>query len=548
MRKKLFFNFLLIGLLAAFLCCGCLVAVMAGQSERQTFLQLAQEAMLAGQGYEEQGDAWLSSLPTELRLTHVAPDGTVLFDNQANAADMGNHLDRQEITQALSAGYGQNIHQSKTLLERTLYYALRLDDGSVLRVACTQSSALSALLGSLPVSAGILLVMALLCVLLAARLASQLVKPINAVNLDDPQTSQVYPELAPLVERILQQNRTIRGQMEQLRQSQREFTAITENMSEGFLLLSTRMEVLTGNHAAFRLLGMDDSGHPLLLRKACHVPRIISAAESALAGIKDEDVLPFGAMLWQMIASPVSSDGQLSGAVILLLDVTERERREALRMEFSANVSHELKTPLTSISGYAELMKEGMLPPEKTRDAAATIYRESQRLISLIGDIIKLSQLDEAEARFEQEAVDMYKLAGEVLESLSMEAAQRHITLTLSGGSQTVLGIPHVLREMLYNLCDNAIKYNVDGGSVEVQVAQSQLHVQVTVKDTGIGIPFEDQQRVFERFYRVDKSRSRQQGGTGLGLSIVKHGAQLHHAGVEVHSQPGKGSRFVITF
>ena len=548
MKRKLFLNFLLVGLLAAFLSCACLVAVMAGQSERQTFRQLAEEAVLAQQGYANAGDPWLSSLETNLRLTHIAADGTVLFDNEANAAAMANHLDRKEIAQALAEGSGQNIHQSETMMERTLYYATRLDDGTVLRVAYTQRSALFAVMSSLPLIASILLVMALLCVVLAARLSSQLVKPINAVDLDAPRMNEVYPELSPLVERIQQQNRTIREQMEQLVQSQHEFTAITENMSEGFLLVSTRMEVLSGNHAAFELLKMDDSRQPILLRKACREPRIITAAESALAGIKDEAILPFGTMSWQMIATPVSSDGHLSGAVILLLDVTERTDREALRREFSANVSHELKTPLTSISGYAELMKEGMLPPEKTKDAAATIYRESQRLIALIGDIINLSQLDEAEGRFEQEQVDLYRMAGDVLDDLRMVADERHVTLNLTGSSQSVIGVPHVLREMLYNLCDNAIKYNRDGGSVTVQVTQIQRHVHVTVKDTGIGIPADEQQRIFERFYRVDKSRSRAMGGTGLGLSIVKHGAQLHHANIDLHSEPGTGTAITIIF
>ena len=548
MKRKLFLNFLLIGLLAAFLCCGALVAVMANQSERQTFRQLAEEAVLAQQGYANAGDTWMASLETDLRLTHIAADGTVLFDNEANAAAMANHLDRKEIAQALAEGSGQNIHQSETMMERTLYYATRLDDGTVLRVAYTQRSALFAVMSSLPLIAGILLVMALLCVVLAARLSSQLVKPINAVDLDAPRMNEVYPELSPLVERIQQQNHTIRNQMEQLVQSQHEFTAITENMSEGFLLVSTRMEVLSGNHAAFELLKMDDSRQPLLLRKACREPRIITAAESALAGIKDEAILPFGTMSWQMIATPVSAGGHMSGAVILLLDVTERTDREALRREFSANVSHELKTPLTSISGYAELMKEGMLPPEKTKDAAATIYRESQRLIALIGDIINLSQLDEAEGRFEQEPVDLYQLAGDVLSDLRMVAGERHVTLALTGSSQSVIGVPHVLREMLYNLCDNAIKYNRDGGSVTVHVTQIQRHVHVTVKDTGIGIPADEQQRIFERFYRVDKSRSRAMGGTGLGLSIVKHGAQLHHANIDLHSEPGKGTTITIIF
>ena len=548
MKRRLFLYFLCIGLLAGLLSSGCLVAVMAKQSEQQAFRQLSEEASIAEQGYEQYGEAWLASLQTDLRITHVSADGTVLYDNEADASQMGNHADRREIMEALQTGHGQTIHQSETLMERTLYEALRLPDGTVLRVACTQRSALSVLIGSLPMIAGILAIMGLLCILLAARLSSQLVKPINAVQLEAPQTDDVYPELAPLVNRIQNQNRTIREQMDQLMRSRNEFDAITGNMSEGFLLLSTHMEILSGNHAAFDLLQMHPDKKPLMLRKDCTVPRIVSAAESALAGIKDEEVLSFGEMSWQMIATPVCADGHLTGAVILLLDVTERVSRDLLRREFSANVSHELKTPLTSISGYAELMKEGMLPQEKTKQATETIWRESQRLIALIGDIINLSQLDEMDNRFETEEVDLYKLCEEVIDSLQMTAEKRNITVSLVGTQQTINGIPGVLQEMLYNLCDNAIKYNHPGGRVWVTVDAQQHHVRVTVKDNGIGIPYEHQQRVFERFYRVDKSRSRAIGGTGLGLSIVKHGVQLHHATLQLHSEPQHGTEITITF
>jgi len=548
MKRRLFLYFLCVGLLAGLLSSGCLVAVMANQPEQQAFRQLSEEAFIAEQGYVQYGETWLSSLQTDLRITHVSADGTVLFDNEADASQMGNHADRAEIMEALQIGHGQTIHQSETLMERTLYEALRLPDGTVLRVACTQSSALSVLIGSLPMIVCILVAMGLLCILLSARLSTQLVKPINAVQLDEPQTNDVYPELAPLVNRIRNQNRTIREQMDQLMRSRNEFDAITGNMSEGFLLLSTQMEILSGNRAAFDLLQMDPDKKPLLLRKDCTVPRIVSAAESALAGIKDEEVLPFGEMSWQMIATPVCADGHLSGAVILLLDVTERVSRDTLRREFSANVSHELKTPLTSISGYAELMKEGMLPTEKIKPAAETIWHESQRLITLIGDIINLSQLDEMDNRFETEEVDLYKLCEEVTGSLQMTAEKRKITVSLAGTSQTVNGIPGVLQEMLYNLCDNAIKYNRPGGQVWVMVDTHQGRTCVTVKDNGIGIPYEHQQRVFERFYRVDKSRSRAIGGTGLGLSIVKHGVQLHHANLQLRREPNHGTEITITF
>lgn len=548
MRKKLFVYFLLSGLLAAFLCCACSLAVMADQLERQTLRQLREEASLAAMGYDTEGDAWFKSLQTGLRLTHVSADGTVLFDSRGEAPEMENHLDREEIIRALEDGSGEAIHRSETLMERTLYYALRLNDGSVLRVSCTQRSALSVLIDMMPLLAGVLLAVTALCVPLAARLASKLVRPINAVDPDNPRAIEVYPELSPLVGRLEQQKMTIREKMEALLQSQREFTAITENMSEGFLLLNSRMEVISGNHAAFRLLQADKAHTPVSLKKICGLSRIVTAAQSALAGIRDEDVLPVGNASWQMIASPVSAEGRLSGAVILLLDVTERERREALRMEFSANVSHELKTPLTTISGYAEMMKEGLLPPDRTKDAAGAVYRESQRLIALIGDIIYLSQLDEGKDSFGRESVDLYRLAGEVADSLRLAADSREIGITVLGESQTVIGIPHVLREMLFNLCDNAVKYSDDGGSVTIGVRKEQGHVRVSVSDRGIGIPYADQPRVFERFYRADKSRSRALGGTGLGLSIVKHGAQLHHASIELESEPGRGTTVTLVF
>ena len=398
------------------------------------------------------------------------------------------------------------------------------------------------------ISAILTLLILVLCGVIAFRLAKQITKPINAIDLDHPEIDGAYSELQPLVDRLRQQNRTIHEQMGELRLRQQEFSAITENMREGFLLVDGKTSILSSNHSAMQLLQLDGGDAGANLYQSCCRDEVLRVVDTALSGNHDELLLCLDESTWQVVANPVISSGQVVGAVIIFIDVTEREQREALRREFSANVSHELKTPLTSISGFAELMKEGLVPVEKMREFSGDIYRESRRLIDLIDDIIKLSRLDEDSSLFTREMVDLYPLAGQVLEQLRAAASRQNVTLSLTGRHAEIEGVPHLLSEMIYNLCDNAIKYNVPGGKVTVSIEKTGAQTVLRVSDTGIGIPYAHQNRVFERFYRVDKSHSKDVGGTGLGLSIVKHAAQYHGARVELKSEPGKGSTFSVIF
>ncbi len=549
MRKKIFQNYLLVSVLVMVLCCGLFLGVLFRHYEEQAFEQLTSEAGYIAHGMELSGADYLDTLESgTARVTWVDGSGNVLYDSQADPAEMENHLDRAEIAGALADGAGRDVRFSETMLQRNLYYAVRLGDGTVLRVSCAQGTAISMMLMIFWPILAIALAVLLVCVLLAFRLARHIVDPINQIDLDHPLVDETYAELAPLVSRIQEQNRTIRHQMDELGQRQREFAALTDNMSEGFLLVDYRTNILACNHSAFRLLTQGKGGQVTNLRRDGCMPQILTTVEAALAGVRTDTVQEVEGVSWQIIANPVVSSGQVAGVAVLVMDVTEREQRERLRQEFSANVSHELKTPLTSISGFAELMKEGMVPEDKVKEFAGDIYRESQRLIALVDDIIRLSKLDENTKPFEPESVDLYELSDEILANLKPVADRQQVSLHLSGAHIRISGVWQILNEMVYNLCDNAIKYNRPGGRVDVTVARQGDRVRLTVSDTGIGIPYPDQSRVFERFYRVDKSHSKEVGGTGLGLSIVKHGAQYHNAQLELKSEPGKGSAISIIF
>ena len=503
------------------------LAILNNYNEDQIYIDLSSEAESIVHGLELSGEKYFNDFHPRNRVTHIAADGSVLYDSSADISTMENHLDRAEILAALESGSGRNTHFSRTLTIKTLNYALLSSDGTVIRVSCEERSSLA---------------------ILASRMARKIVRPLNELDLDHPTLSTGYSELAPLVNRISEQNITISRQIEELSLRQREFSAITDNMSEGFLLIDHRAAILSSNRSALRLLNVPDDGTVRKLHQLDCPDELKRCADSALAGRRAEVSMSSGDHTLCFIASPVVSSGQVTGAVITVMDITEREQRETLRREFSANVSHELKTPLTSISGFAELMKEGMVPPEKVPEFAGDIYAESRRLIALVDDIIKLSGLDEDSPAFEPEPVELYSLSEEIIESLRSVAAKRSITLQLHGEPAEIKGVRQILSEMIYNLCDNAIKYNKDGGSVDVHVRRSSANIIVTVSDTGIGIPYAHQSRVFERFYRVDKSHSKEIGGTGLGLSIVKHGAQYHNARTELKSEPGKGTSISIIF
>lgn len=512
--------------------------ILYGYYEKQSFASLAQEAEQLQQTMEYVSPEQMRSAD---RITLISPDGTVLYDSVARADAMENHLSREEVVQALREGTGKSSHYSSTVLKKNLYYALRLEDGNVLRLSREQSSLGAMLLNMAWPIAATVAGLLLLAAGLSVRLARQITQPINAISPDDPQ--DVYPELQPLTQRLRQQRETIRNQMDELSRRMREFSAMTENMSEGFLLIDLRGHVLTENHSASMLLPTDADN----IAK-CSQRELCQAAQQALTGQRCERLLQQGERTLSVIASPVLESGQVTGAVVLTLDVTEREQREKLRREFSANVSHELKTPLTSISGFAELMSQGLVPPDKVREFSLDIQKECTRLTNLVEDIIDLSRLEEGGGDMTWEDIDLYTLCDDVLQSLEPVAKRQTVTLRLAGESLQVRGVYQVLREMIYNLCDNAIKYNRSGGSVTVTAARSAGRASVAVADTGIGIPYEDQSRVFERFYRVDKSHSRAIGGTGLGLSIVKHAAALHGAEIKLQSQPEDGTVITVLF
>ena len=512
--------------------------ILYGYYENQSFASLAQEAEQLQQTLEYVAPGQMRSTD---RITLIASDGTVLYDSVAKAETMDNHLSREEVARALRDGSGRSSHYSNTVLKKNLYYALRLKDGSVLRLSREQSSLGAMLLNMAWPIAATVAGLLLLAAALSVRLAQQITRPINAISPDDPQ--DVYPELQPLTQRLRQQRETIRSQMDELSRRMREFSAMTENMSEGFLLVDLRGHVLTENHSASMLLPADADN----IAK-CSQKELAQAAQQALSGRRCERLLRQGERTLSVIASPVLESGQVTGAVVLTMDVTEREQREQLRREFSANVSHELKTPLTSISGFAELMSQGLVPPEMVQEFSRDIQKECTRLTNLVEDIIDLSRLEEGGGDMEWEGIDLYTICDDVVQSLKSVAKKQHVALRLTGECCLVRGVHQVLHEMVYNLCDNAIKYNRPEGSVTVTVGRTEGRACVTVADTGIGIPLDEQSRVFERFYRVDKSHSRAIGGTGLGLSIVKHAAALHGAEIRLQSQPEQGTTISVLF
>ena len=515
----------------------------------QMMAELESETWLVSRGVELDGMDYLNGLHTTSRVTWVAADGTVLYDNEADASTMENHADREEIREALTSETGTAQRFSSTLSEQTLYVTQRLSDGTVIRLASAQKTVGLLLISMIQPILIILVLSLLLSAVLASRLSKGLIKPILSLDLEHPEDCETYDELTPLLSRLKRQNDTIQQQMNLLKQRQTEFAALTDNMSEGFLLLDRQGHVLSHNSGALRLLGVEEPEGEVNVLVLNREEPFRQAVDEALSGKRSQQMLHLNGRYCKLLANPVLADGKPAGAVLVLLDVTEQEQRDELRREFTANVSHELKTPLTSISGIAEIMQSGMVKPEDIQSFAGDIYQEAQRLIALVEDIIRLSRLDEGAESLEREPVNLLSIAQDVARRLDSAAQKAGVTLKVMGLSVEVRGIPSVLDEMVYNLCDNAIKYNHPGGTVNVTVAPADDgSAEVTVEDTGIGIPVEDQSRVFERFYRVDKSHSKEIGGTGLGLSIVKHGASLHGAQIHMDSQVGRGTSVQLLF
>ena len=544
MTSKIFRSTVLVAVIVLLCSLGVVMGVLYRHFTQVQVEQLKDELSLAATGTEQYGNAFLENLEADrFRVTWIDADGTVLFDTQADQMTMENHGDREEIREALETGSGSAVRTSTTLTQQTFYEAKKLKDGTILRISVSQDSAWSLMIGMLwPIVLIAVLAIGLSAVL-ARRMAGKIVEPLNRLDLEHPLKNETYEEISPLLHRIHRQHNQIRLQIEELRRKTEEFTQITGAMQEGLVLLDGEGTVLSINPAAKRLFraGDDCVGRNFLMIDRSSAMR--TAVNDVLDKGRGAARASRNGREYQFELSRIASDGTVVGAVVLAFDITEQLRSEQMRREFSANVSHELKTPLQGIIGSAELLESGMVRPEDMPRFVGHIRKEASRLVNLIGDIIRLSQLDEG-VELPTEQVDILVLAEEVKSILEQSAAEKNVEITVSGEGFSVTGVRRMLYEIVYNLCDNAVQYNVPGGSVEIHAEDSRL----TVRDTGIGIPQEHQSRVFERFYRVDKSHSKASGGTGLGLSIVKHAAAYHKAEIRLESAPGKGTAITIVF
>lgn len=552
MTKKIFRSICLVALIVFFSSITLIMGVLYDYFSDLQMHQLHLQTDLAAQGVANEGIGYFNGLdPQHYRITWMNQDGTILYDSASDTAAMENHLEREEIRQALADGHGESDRYSATLMERSFYSAKRLPDGSIVRLCATHGTIFILLLG---MSQPILLVFVItiaLSVILAARLSSHIVRPLNQLDLDSPLKTPHYEELDPLLLRLCSQQNQLKRKEAELMQKQEEFHAVISHLNEGMILLSPDGNVLSMNPAARSLLAAPDLSAPITgkaLAAICQIPSLLHVAGSALQGSPSGQIAELKNGYYQITASPVVSDGHISGAALLLFDVTQKQRAEQMRREFTANVSHELKTPLHVISGYAELLKNNLVKASDIRPFADKIYTEAQRMTKLIEDIISLSHLDEGAADLPFETTDLFAAARSAVSSLTQEAADAGVTISLSGEKAVLSGIPQLLFGMVYNLCDNAIKYNQKNGTVVIAVKKEDGCILLTVQDTGIGIPPEHQEFVFERFYRVDKSHSRDLGGTGLGLSIVKHAAKIHKADIRLESASGKGTKITILF
>ena len=525
------------------------MGILYSNFDGQMRKELSKEAAYLAYGVEQQGVEYLKNIKDKsARITYIDQDGTVLFDNEADVSEMKNHSDRTEFQKAEKYGAGESSRYSDTLSEKTIYYALRLKDGTVLRVSGTQDSVLALVENLIFPLCGLLCLMLILSGIMASAISKRIVKPINELDLESPKENQIYEELSPLLSKIHRQNREIQNQLELAKQQQEEFSLITENMQEGLIVIDKYTMILSANSSAWNLFHMDRVRQGESVYCLDREEEFRHAIEQVLSGEHTELVLKLNGSDIQLIANPVIRDKKTEGAVVLLVNVTEKLERESLRREFSANVSHELKTPLTSISGFAEIMQGGLVKNEDIPKFAGRIYKESQRLLQLVEDVIQISQLDEEKTSYVWEPVDVYQVCKNAFESLKEKAKRLNVHLYICGERMKMEAVRTLLEEAVYNVCDNAIKYNRNDGSVSVFLTQTAQEIQIVVKDTGVGIPKEDQGRVFERFYRVDKSHSKEIGGTGLGLSIVKHAVGALKGSVILRSEEGNGTEITLRF
>ncbi len=548
MKKRILYGIWLTSLISVILSTVLMSISIYNETVNSVISVLKVEADYISTAYVELGESYFSGLDKNLggRVTIVSDDGSVLYDSVADPANMENHSDRPEIIEALENGYGSDTRLSETIDNETIYYAEKIDDNTVVRVSSTMQSIYASLYSQIPWLIVICLAVGALSLFISRIETKHIVKPINEINLDSPRDNEVYDELSPLLVRMQQQKNEIDENVSTLTQRQNEFSTIIKNMTEGLIIVDKNADVLSYNNSATKFCNY--TGNFTIGSSVFLMNRDIefsAAVDNALLGKGSVFKTSVNDKQYKYFINPVDSD---DGAVILIMDTTEQASRENMRREFTANVSHELKTPLTSISGYAEIIKTGIAKEEDICRFADKIYTEAQKLISLVADIIKLSRLDESDGGIEKERCDLYKIAENVVYRLEDSSEKAEVTMVLRGESTKLLGIPAMLEEMVYNLCDNAIKYNKQGGHVYVHVYSEKGQTMLNVRDTGIGIPDTDKERIFERFYRVDKSHNKQTGGTGLGLSIVKHCAMLHDGEIKLESVYGEYTDITVTF
>lgn len=552
MSRKIFRSIFWTSILVLVVTIGLIFRILYDYMGDVSHKQLMSQLNLAVQGVEDSGTDYLKQVTTDdLRITWIDSDGTVLYDSVSDPKSMSNHKNREEVKEALNSvsGYGESTRYSNTLTERMFYAAKRMTDGTVLRVSMTQNSVLTLLLGMLQPAVVILILLGILALFVSSRLAKKIVQPLNDLDLDHPLENDQYDELSPLLRRIAGQQAELRDKELNLKQKQRELDTILGNMSEGMIILRWDGRIVSLNQAAKDILDIRNYEKGENLLQICRNLDLVNLIEIAIDGVEAERLLTIHERNYQINVAPITRDGDSAviGVAVMMYDVTDREMAESMRREFTANVSHELKTPLHAISGYAELMMNRMIDENAIPDCAGRIYQEAQRMIRLVQDIISLSHLDEGANDIDWEETNLYDLAKTSVEQYLDEAKKKGIGLHLSGEPTILRGKKPLLQTMVSNLLDNAMKYTQEGGKVHIDVKSDEKNVCLTVQDNGIGIPEADQKRIFERFYRVDKSHSKEIGGTGLGLSIVKHAVMNHGGKIEVQSKPGEGSTFLVT-
>ena len=548
MTKKIFLSIITVSFIAV----TAAIILLTGFSYRQSAEEAAQNvrsscAMIAS-AIEMNGGKYLDETEfSGVRVTWISKSGRVIFDSSEDPGSLDDHSDRQEVEEAMRSGEGDSRRYSDTLMTRTLNHAMRLSDGSVIRVSEAQRSLPAMLLKNMQTLLVILTALAVFSLASAMLISRHIVRPINNIDLDHPKIEKSYIELAPLLRKLSKQNGQVNRQMIELKQSRDQFSLITESMSEGLLIADQKANILTGNSSAYSLLGAEKNDDDHTVFSLCRTEQFRRCIQNAMGGRRSECLLSTDAGERKVIASPANSPDTVNGIVVFILDVTEQQQLETMRREFTSNVSHELKTPLTTIYGISDMLVSGMVKPDDVSTLSGDIRNEAERLINLINDIVSLSKLDEEDSvPHQDEEVDLYELAADTISRLQISADAKNVTAELVGEHVTVLGNKTILGEIMYNLCDNAIKYNTDGGRYSVKVSHIPMKAIITVSDTGTGIPEKHISRIFERFYRVDKSRSRKIKGTGLGLSIVKHGVSYHNGTVRAESTPGKGSVFTV--